>query len=87
MVEVTCKRCGRVAFAVTRAYAAEEVTKFNSYYKTLSVGSQADYGGLSTITSYERCVGCGGSYKDFRVAQEGDCPDGSTLSAILHFEE
>lgn len=39
------------------------------------------------LENYRKCVGCGGSYKNFRLAKAGDCPDGCTISGILHFDD
>lgn len=36
---------------------------------------------------YDKCFGCGGSHENTRPSREGDCPDGSTLQAILMKEE
>lgn len=35
---------------------------------------------------YMDCSGCGGSYLDFRDSKPGDCPDYSTITAILDLD-
>ncbi len=85
MKERTCNKCGRVAFAVTYEAAQAEVDSFNAMYDELTEGEkQRWYGGHgATIKNYERCLGCGNSWKDFRDAVDGDCPDGCTMSPII----
>ena len=70
----TCNNCGWVHFGVTRAHAAEEVARFNEQFYPAQ---------KSSITQYERCERCGGSYLNFRVALSGDCPDGCTIGPII----
>lgn len=57
---VECKHCGWQHFAVTRAYAEDEVKRFNEYYDTLTALEQmAFYGGRkSSIRKYEHCNLC-----------------------------
>lgn len=59
--EITCLKCGRVAFEATPEYIKNE---------------------SGNIDSYKHCL-CGNSYKNFRDAKEGDCPDGVTINAVL----
>lgn len=82
--EMTCP-CGWVAFAVTRTFAKRSVASFNAYFATLSEHDQRQfYGGDNAkIEDYERCMLCGGSYKNFKPAAPGDCPNGCTLSPII----
>lgn len=81
----TCNKCGRVAFAVSRAYAETEVAKFNTWFEQQTQETKDMYGGEgSSIEEYERCLMCGGSYENFREAKEGDCPNGCTLSPIIY---
>ncbi len=77
---VTCLRCGRVSFAVSRADAEREIAEFNAYYASLSDREKANYGGLSSLEHY-RCLQCGGS--EFRQARDGDCPNGVTLNPVV----
>lgn len=82
---VTCCNCGWVAMEVSRKFAENEVKRFNDFFNTLSKKEQNDYygGKGATITFYECCFLCGGSYKNFRDFQPGDCPDGCTLNPII----
>ena len=81
-----CKVCKWVAFPVTRKYAEAEVKKFNKYYSTLTEQDQiSHYGGHgSSITRYETCTFCGGSYKNFRAAKNSEVPFGSTMGPIIY---
>lgn len=81
----TCNQCGWVAFGVTREHAEHEVASFNKYFDTLTRQQQIDfYGGEpSGIRQYEKCMLCGGSYKNFRDSKPGDCPEGCTLNPII----
>lgn len=87
---VTCKKCGWVAFAVPRKWAEAEVASaaiwLNKMAKEDPEG-RACYGDdLPTITRYEHCW-CGNSYKNFRAFKKGDCPDGCTLSSIIRKQD
>lgn len=83
---VTCNGCGWVHFAVTRAYAENEVKTFNAFYDTLSRQEQLDfYGGRkSRINKYEGCFVC--SKNSFRPAEEDDCPTGVTINPVIYEE-
>jgi ribosomal protein L37E len=83
--KVTCNKCGRVHFYVTRKYAEEQVAKFNDFYDSLDKEKQNDYygGKCASIKSYEHCMRCGNVYKDFREYKNGDCPDGCTIGPII----
>lgn len=89
MVMVTCNACGRVHMAYTLAQAVAEYTSFNAYYEALTPSQQQDYygGQKSSLEHYTRCLGCGGSYENFRDAKDGDCPDGCTITPILLYKE
>jgi len=84
-MNMTCKKCGWVAFQVSRKHAESEVKRFNEYFNTLSKKEQDDYygGKGSSIHQYEHCMLCDGSYKNFRDSIPGDVPDGCTLSPII----
>lgn len=86
---VTCNACGWVHFSVTRKSAMEQINSFNVYYDNLPESKQQDYynGNPSSIAHYDRCMHCGGSYHNFSVSEANDCPDGSTIGPILHFNE
>ena len=71
MREVTCSSCGWVAYAITRAQAAENVLRFNAYYETLPPEKQRLYGGPSALDHYV-CRNCGGNA--FRKSRPGDSP-------------
>jgi len=36
-------------------------------------------------TAYEKCTGCGNTYKDFRPAKDADAPRGCTINPILDY--
>ncbi len=84
---VTCNACGWVHFSYTRKQAEQEVEDFNNYFDTLTSQQQQDnYGGRrSSINRYETCDRCGGSYTNFRPFRQNDCPDGCTITPIIHF--
>ena len=73
----------------TRQQAQAEVDSFNEYFDTLTPQKQQDYygGRRSSITRYEHCGNCGGSYINFRVSKPDDCPDGCTINPIIHEEK
>lgn len=81
----TCNACGWVHFGVTRAYAEDEVQRFNDYVRTIDPKKWQEYWGgrLSSVADYERCGSCGSSHVNFRDAVEGDCPDGCTIGPII----
>ena len=83
MSQVTCKNCGWVHFAVTREHAQADVDKFNAFYRDSSLEVQKSFGGEASISTYERCFRCGGSYLNMRPAIEGDCPNGCTIQPII----
>lgn len=84
MTQVTCNKCGWVAFEVTREHAERSVLEFNTWFDTQTPEVQAMDGGKGlSIRIYERCHFCGGPYTDFRESREGDCPDGCTLCPII----
>ena len=85
MITCTCNRCGWVHMAVTLKFAEEEVTKFNSYYATLSAQEKEQYykGSCSSIKSYGRCFFCGQTEGDFRESVDGDCPRGCTIQPTI----
>lgn len=86
---VTCKKCGWVAFQVSREYAEDQVKRFNEYFESLTKKEQKElYGGKgASLSFYERCIGCGGSYKNFRTFKKDDCPDGCTLNPVISRNE
>lgn len=81
--ERACLACGWVHFGVSREYAESEVARFNAFYEKADAETKACYGGPSSISNYEHCMRCGGSWTNFREAREGDCPDGCTLNPII----
>jgi hypothetical protein len=57
---VECTHCGWHHFAVTRAYAEAEVSKFNEYFDTLTFTEKQMFGGQpSSLKSYTHCDRCG----------------------------
>lgn len=89
MNQVTCKACGWVHFHVSRKNAELEVKSFNEYFDTLPERDKQDYYGnrKSNIRIYEKCGYCGGSYKNFRESNVGDCSDGCTIGPIIDRED
>lgn len=83
---VTCLKCGTVAFSVSLEYMADEIKRFNEYYESLSKKDKSMFGGRSKVRGYIQCW-CGNPYTNFRKSKRGDCPDGCTLSPILHRDE
>ena len=82
----TCKTCGWVHFAINRKHAEKEVESFNQYFLRLPVRKRKQYynNTESNIKYYEQCYLCGGSYRNFRPSKLRDCPDGVTVSPIIH---
>lgn len=81
-VNITCKKCGWVHFAVSRQCAEQQVAEFNAYFDTLPPEKQQScYGGKkSSVKRYESCW-CGS--KEFRPSEESDCPVGVTIGPII----
>ena len=67
----TCNKCGRVAFAISRKSAEENIQRSEIHTSE------------SHIKLYEHCIACGESYKNFRESQPDDCPRGCTLAGII----
>lgn len=81
-MNVTCNRCNWVSFAVTKAYAEQQVEEFNKYYDSLPVEEQEMYyGGRKSGLHNYTCQLCGGL--DFRKSEPGDCPDGCTIGSVI----
>jgi len=85
MPQCTCNKCGWVHMAVTRKFAEEQVTEFNTFYASLSFDEQMQFyrGSCSSIKSYERCFFCGQTEGDFRKAKDRDCPVGCTIQPTI----
>lgn len=79
----TCNKCGTVSYGMSELQVYREIDQFNAYYEGLSNEDRSHWGGKSSMESYKKCVGCGGSHKNFRAYNDGDCPDGVTINAIL----
>jgi hypothetical protein len=83
---VTCNKCGRVHVALSRKEVVSYIRRWNEYYERCPeeerLGRSPD-----SIGNYEVCLGCGGSYKDFRMSETGDCPAGVTLTPVMYFKE
>ena len=84
---VTCLSCGWVYFQLTREQAQKQVDQFNAWYDQQSEGTKENYSGPADIKSYECCYRCGNHYKAFRDTIDDECPRGSTLNPIIHYEE
>lgn len=80
---VTCNKCNRVEFEVTREYAELESKQFNEFYYSSNDEVKSYYSGPSSVKIYEHCIYCDNQYKDFRDAKEGECPRGCTISPII----
>jgi hypothetical protein len=81
--QVTCKKCGNVAVAVSRAWAEEELASSIAFLASLSDKDRELYqSGTPTMARYEYCW-CKNHYKNFRAYKKGDCPDGCTLTSII----
>ena len=79
---VICTKCYWTHFAVTRAYAENQVKEFNEYYNTLSKDQQDSYygGKASTLGLYERCFCCG--HNEFKPGSTA--PVGSTIGPVIY---
>jgi len=71
--------------AVTRKFAEDQVTEFNTFYASLTPEEKTQFysGSCSSIKSYERCFFCGQTEGDFREAKDGDCPTGCTIQPTI----
>jgi len=79
---VTCTKCGWVSFAVSKAFAENEVKKFNTYFDSLPKREQIKYyGGDGASIDEYTCMRCGGN--EFRPAKTDDYPVGCTLSPVI----
>ena len=80
---VTCRNCGWVHFALTRAEAEAEVAEFNAFYHQQTQETKDNYGGRpSHIGKYEFCFVC--SKQDFYPSLPGDAPRGCTINPIIY---
>lgn len=79
-LDVTCVRCRRVSRAKTREEAEQQVAESNAWIDSLPADEQLRQTRAS-IDMY-RCLGCGGT--NFRPSEDGDCPDGVTLSPVIY---
>jgi ribosomal protein L37E len=85
---MTCLRCGRVHFAMTRAEIEAEVASFNRYMESASPQTRAHFGNrTASLADYERCRRCGATYREFHPAVDNDAPDGVTLNPIMRAED
>ncbi len=82
---LTCTKCGWVHFGLTAAQCQDAVSRFNTYYETLSEADKLFfYGGKpASLESYRRCRHCGAPHTDMRPAEDGDAPDGVTIQPIM----
>ncbi len=87
-MNVTCLKCKRISFAVSRQYAEAEVKNFNEYFATLDKKTQDElYGGKgSSIDSYA-CLYCGGN--NFRPSTESEIAKtyGCTINPVIFESE
>lgn len=82
---VICDNCNWYHFAVTMAFAVEEVRKFNEFYAAATPGTKKNYGGPARLDrDYMSCNSCG-QYK-FRLPVETDKPLGAghTISPAVY---
>ena len=84
---VTCNKCGWVHFTVSKKYVENWKKTWKKYCKEWPEEKLRSYGILNrqppSALPYYRCFLCRNSYKNFRPAKEGDCPDGCTINPIL----
>ncbi len=81
---VQCKHCGWIHFAVTRAYAEDEVKRFNEYYDSGPPEVQELFGRRSSIKNYEHCGLCGKLADMVKPTKE---LIGSTIGPIIFEKE
>ena len=79
---VTCNDCARVSFAVPRAYAEDEVRRFNEYYNTLDEKTKSHFGGESSLTNYATCL-CGCSEFHPATEVERKRANGHTINPVV----
>jgi ribosomal protein L37E len=80
-VTVVCRGCGWASYAVTRAWAEEQITRFNAYYESADEATRSSFGGPSSPSDY-RCLRCDGTA--FRPALPEDrIPNYVTLSPVI----
>lgn len=77
---VTCIRCGRIGFAVSRAEAEMHVARHNAM--RLEPPDNARFWPTPTSLDSYRCLGCG-SWGPYRPARPGDCPSGVTINPVV----
>jgi hypothetical protein len=82
---VECKKCTYVHFETPLQYAEEEVQSFNRYYENLPEEGRSIFGGPASLDTYKSCMGCGGSYRNFRAMPPERYPEiyGHTINPIL----
>ena len=100
MRQVTCNSCGWVHMAIPREDAKRKTKEFAEYWNKAPIEIKLSFSAWGTkpedlpekydepehFGNYLNCFHCGNSYRDFRVAKEGDAPIGCTLQSILDFE-
>lgn len=80
-VTVVCRGCGWASYAVTRAWAEQQITRFNEYYHAADEETRSHFAGPSSLEQY-RCLRCDGTA--FRpVLPEDGIPDGVTLNPVI----
>lgn len=77
---VTCTRCGRVGFAVSRAESEQRIARHNRM-RLESPENRQFWTGPTSLDSY-RCLGCGG-WGPYRPARPGNCPSGMTINLVV----
>lgn len=77
---VTCTRCGRVSFAVSRAEAELRVAEHNAM--RLEHRDNLRFWPAPASVDRYRCLGCGG-WGPYLPARPGDCPPGVTINAVI----
>lgn len=88
MLFLKCKNCKNIQYSIAREKAVADVKKFNAFYDAHSKRlAKAMFGSKANLDSYERCIRCGFSHKQFIKAKKKDVPRGSTLQPIIHFDE
>lgn len=89
--KVTCNKCNRVSFSVSLSYVIDWERDWITHWKGLNKLGRENYGVSKRPPKIEdeylSCMQCNNSYKNFRDAVDGDCPNVCTISGILDRNE
>ena len=82
--EFKCPACSWVHVGISEADAITAVNDFNENFATMTLESQALFGGApSSLEEYKRCVRCGAPAASFLPAAPGDASVGCTLQVVI----